>query len=143
MNKAFIVGRLTKDPEARTTPAGVSVCTLSVAVNRRFDREKTDFFTVIAWRGLADNCARYLVKGQKVAVSGEIQNRSFDGKDGIKRYVTEIIADDIEFLGRPTAAGSAGNTGYKDNASIPKEPEEDLFAYEIGGGEMFEAELPF
>ena len=78
-----------------------------------------------------------------MAVSGEIQNRSFDGKDGIKRYVTEIIADDIEFLGRPTAAGSAGNTGYKDNASIPKEPEEDLFAYEIGGGEMFEAELPF
>ena len=106
MNTAFIIGNLTKEPEAKTTPNGVSVATFTVAVARRFDREKTDFFNVVTWRGLADNCARYLVKGQKVAVTGELQTRSYDGKDGVKRYVTELIADNVEFLSKPTQKGT-------------------------------------
>lgn len=106
MNKAFIVGRLTKQPEHRTTQSGVSVATLSVAVTRRTNREEADFFTVIAWRGLADNCAKYLVKGQQVAVAGEIRTRSYEAKDGSKRYVTEIYADDIEFLAKPAGEGT-------------------------------------
>jgi len=104
MNKAFIVGRLTKQPEHRTTQSGVSVATLSVAVTRRTNREEADFFTVIAWRGLADNCAKYLVKGRQVAVAGEIRTRSYEAKDGSKRYVTELAADDIEFLAKPAGA---------------------------------------
>lgn len=106
MNTAFIIGNLTKEPEAKTTPNEVSVATFTVAVARRFDREKTDFFNVVTWRGLADNCARYLVKGQKVAVTGELQTRSYDGKDGVKRYVTELIADNVEFLSKPTQKGT-------------------------------------
>ena len=90
MNKVFIVGRLTRDPEHRTTPNGISVTTFSVAVTRRMNREEADFFNVVAWRGLADNCAKYLVKGQQIAVVGELRTRSYEAKDGTKRYVTEI-----------------------------------------------------
>jgi len=96
MNKVFIVGRLTKDPEHKTTPNGISVATFTVAVTRRMNREETDFLNVVTWRGLADNCGKYLVKGQQVAVVGEIRTRSYDAKDGTKRYVTEIQADDVE-----------------------------------------------
>ena len=71
------------------------------------NREVTDYFNIVAWRGLADTCARYLVKGQQVAVEGELQTRSYDGKDGVKRYVTEIVADNVEFLARPNGAAGA------------------------------------
>ena len=101
MNNVFLTGRLTADPEAKTTPNGVSVTTFRMAVNRRFNRDQADFFSVVTWRGLADNCAKFLTKGQMVSVNGELQNRSYDDKDGIKRYVTEIIADNVEFLSKP------------------------------------------
>ena len=107
MNKAFIVGRLTRPPEARTTPNGVSVTTFTVAVTRRMNREEADFLTIVTWRGLADNCAKYLVQGQQVAVVGEIRTRSYEAKDGSRRYVTEIQADDVEFLAKPGAGGNA------------------------------------
>lgn len=128
MNTAFIIGNLTKEPEAKTTPNGVSVATFTVAVARRFDREKTDFFNVVTWRGLADNCARYLVKGQKVAVTGELQTRSYDGKDGVKRYVTELIADNVEFLSKPTQKGATDSA------------DDGLFA---NPDELNDEELPF
>ncbi|MBE5784927.1 MAG: single-stranded DNA-binding protein [Clostridiales bacterium] len=102
MNKVFLIGNLTKDPDVRTTGGGTSVCTFTVAVDRRFKAQNgekvTDFFTIVAWRQLADLCGRYLAKGRKVSVVGELQNRSYDAKDGSKRYVTEIVADEIEFL---------------------------------------------
>ena len=102
MNKAFIIGNLTKDPELRTTQSGISVCSFNVAVSRRYKdangEKQVDFIPVIGWRGLAENCAKYLAKGRKVAVSGEIQTRSYDAQDGSKRYVTEIVAADVEFL---------------------------------------------
>lgn len=106
MNKVFVIGRLTKDPEKRMTPNGVSVATFSVAVPRRANREEADFFNVVAWRGLADICAKYLVKGQKAAVAGELRTRTYDAKDGSRRYVTEIQADDVEFLEKPGAGTS-------------------------------------
>lgn len=105
MNKVFIVGRLTRDPEHRTTPNGISVTTFSVAVTRRAGKE-SDFLNVVAWRGLADNCAKYLVKGQQAAVCGELRTRSYDAKDGSRRYVTEILAEDVEFLAKPKGAES-------------------------------------
>lgn len=102
MNKAFIIGNLTKDPELKTTQSGVSVCSFTVAVQRRYKdadgNRQADFIPVIVWRGLAENCSKYLAKGRKVAVSGEIQTRSYDAQDGSKRFVTELMASDVEFL---------------------------------------------
>ena len=125
MNKVFIVARLTKAPEHRATPNGVSVTTLSVAVTRRMNREQADFFSVIAWRGLADNCAKYLVKGQQVAVAGELRTRSYEANDGLKRYVTEIQADDIEFLAKPGAA-NASTDGFGGMQEVDYESEDEL-----------------
>ena len=115
MNKAFIVGRLTRPPEARTTPNGVSVTTFTVAVTRRMNREEADFLNIVTWRGLADNCAKYLVQGQQVAVVGEIRTRSYEAKDGSRRYITEIQADDVEFLAKPGVGGSS--QGYSNAGS--------------------------
>lgn len=98
MNKVILIGNLTKDPELTKTTSDVSVCKFSLAVSRRWGNTETDFFTVIAWRGQADNCAKYLRKGSKVAISGSIQTRSYDANDGTKRYVTEIVADEVQFL---------------------------------------------
>lgn len=103
MNKAILIGRLANDPETTTTSGGISKCTFRLAIPRRFinangDRE-TDFLTIIAWRTTADLCARYLAKGRQVAVEGTIQTRSYDAQDGTKRYVTEIIAESVQFLG--------------------------------------------
>ena len=101
MNKTFLIGNLTRDPELTQTPNGVSVCKISIAVNRNFTNANgerdTDFFNVVAWRALADNCGKYLSKGKKIAVCGNIQNRNYETDNG-KKFVTEIIADDIEFL---------------------------------------------
>lgn len=105
MNKVFIIGRLTKAPELKTTPGGISVAAFTVAVTRRAGKE-SDFLNVVTWRGLADNCAKYLVKGQQAAVCGELRTRSYDAKDGSRRYVTEIQAEDVEFLAKPKGAES-------------------------------------
>ena len=102
MNKLIIIGNLTKDPETRTTTSGVNVCSFTVAVSRRFagqdGERKTDFFRVNAWRGLADNCQKYLAKGKKAAVVGELQARTYTGNDGETRMSLEIMADEVEFL---------------------------------------------
>ena len=102
MNQVILIGNLTRDPELSTTPGGVSVCRFAVAVNRTYRNQdgsqETDFFNVVAWRAQADFCGKYLKKGRKVAVIGNIQNRSYDDKDGNKRYVTEIIANNVEFV---------------------------------------------
>ena len=97
MVKVFLIGNLTKDPELTTFQDGGSVCKMSVAVNRK-SQDKTDYFTVIAWRLLAENCSKFLGKGSKVAVCGELQNRSYETQSGEKRYVTEIIAEEVQFL---------------------------------------------
>lgn len=102
MNKVFLIGRLTKDPELTTTTSGVSVCKFSLAVDRKFknrDGEKeADFLPIIAWRELGDLCGKYLRKGKQCAVTGSIQIRSYDDRDGNRRYVTEIIAEEVQFL---------------------------------------------
>lgn len=106
MNQAILIGNLTRDPELSTTPSGVSVCRFSIAVNRTYKNadgtQETDFFNIVAWRGQADFCGKYLKKGRKIAVVGNIQNRSYDDKDGNKRTVTEIIANNVEFVGPRT-----------------------------------------
>lgn len=102
MNKVFLIGNLTRDPELSTTNSGIYVCRISIAVSRRFANadgsRETDFFNVVAWRSIAENCAKYLKKGSKIAVMGSIQNHSYEGNDGTKRYTTDITAEEIEFL---------------------------------------------
>ncbi len=110
MNKVFLIGRLTKNPEARTTTNGIHVTTFTLAVNRKANREQTDFISIVTWRGLADNCMNYLVQGQQAAVSGEMQTRSYQGTDGKTRYITEVVADDVEFLAKPQTQQTASST---------------------------------
>ena len=102
MNKAILVGRLTKDPELRYTPNSVATVSFTIAVNRNYKNASgnydADFIPVIAWRGLAETLSKYLKKGARVAVSGRIQTRSYDGNDGQKRYVTEVIAEDATVI---------------------------------------------
>lgn len=101
MNKVILLGRLTKDPELRTTPTGVSVCRFSVAVNRRFAKEgqqTADFINCVAWRQNAEFLAKYFTKGRMLAVVGTLQTRNYD-KDGQTHYVTEVIADEVYFAG--------------------------------------------
>ena len=102
MNKVFLIGNLTRDPELTETAGGVSVCHFSIAVNRSYtssDGERqTDFFNVTAWRGLADTVARYTKKGNKVAVSGSIQIRNYEDNQGARRTAVDVIAQDVEFL---------------------------------------------
>ena len=114
MNKALLVGNLTRDPELSTIPNGTAVCKFAIAVNRRFaDAEgnrQTDFFNIVCWRALGENCAKFLKKGSKVGIVGQIQNRTYE-QDGVKKYFTEIVADEVEFLSpRDGAAGTAGDS---------------------------------
>ncbi|MGN1221640.1 MAG: single-stranded DNA-binding protein [Christensenellales bacterium] len=103
MNKVILIGNLTKDPELTTTTSGISVCRFSLAVSRRFTNSEgereTDFINIVVWRNLADNCHKFLRKGSKAAVVGNLQTRSYDAQDGTKRYVTEVVAEEVEFVG--------------------------------------------
>ncbi len=109
MNKVILIGNLTRDPELSETPAGVAVCRFSVAVSRDYANSdgtrETDFFNITVWRRTAENCGKYLKKGNKVAIVGTLQNRSYEDKDGIKRNVTDIVASDVEFLTPKNAQG--------------------------------------
>ena len=112
MNKVYLIGNLTRDPEISTTTSGISVCRMSIAVGRRFTNaeggRETDFFNVTAWRGTADNCARFLKKGNKIAVSGSIQTRTYDKQDGTKGFSVDIVADEVEFLSSKNDGSSEG-----------------------------------
>ena len=106
MNKCILVGNLARDPELTTTSNGVAVCRFSIAVSRRYansDGEReTDFLNIVVWRNLGENCHKFLKKGSKVGIVGNIQSRSYDATDGTKRYVTEIVAEEVEFLSTKT-----------------------------------------
>ena len=142
MNKAFLIGNLTRDPELRTLPSGVSVCTFTIAINRKFVNQQgvreADFLNIVAWRQLGETCARYLSKGRKVGVTGSIQTRSYDAQDGSKRYVTEIIADSVEAVGGRDEA-AAGRP--RDNGPTP--PPEMPGVPSGGFTEVDDDELPF
>jgi single-strand DNA-binding protein len=119
MNKITLIGNLTRDPEVRSTPNGVTVCTFTIAVNRRFANSNgertTDFFRINAWRQLGETCARYLSKGRKVAVVGELQARTYEGKDGTTRMSLDISADEVEFLSPKSQDDGAGSSNSRGN----------------------------
>ena len=147
MNKAILIGNLANDPETRTTQSGIAQCTFRLAVQRRFANaqgvREADFLTIVCWRQTAELCARYLSKGRKVAVEGSIQTRSYDAQDGSKRYVTEIIADNVEFLSSRGEEG-ARPSGYEAPAPFTAAPKQEASA-PVGGGftEVDDDELPF
>lgn len=122
MNKAIIIGNLTREPEFRLTQTGVSVCSFTVAVNRRFadkdGQRAADYIPVIVWRGLADNCAQYLHRGSKVGVVGPMQTRSYEAQDGQKRFVTEVVADEVDFLTK-TASSDFGKATEAQDEGVP------------------------
>lgn len=123
MQKFMCIGRLTKDVELNTTNSGVSVAKFSIAVNRKFKDENgesvADFFNVVAWRGLGENIHKYCKKGSKVFIAGELQNRTWDKEDGTKAYITEIIANECEFL------DNKNNDSQTNNEQPKLEPIED------------------
>lgn len=111
MNKIILIGRLTKDPELSYTQGGKAVCKFTLAVDRPYNGEskEADFINIVVWNKAGENAAKYLVKGRQTAVEGRLQIRSYDGNDGKKRYVTEVVADRVEFIGS-TSAKQEGET---------------------------------
>ena len=123
MNKVVLIGRLTKNPELRFSPGtGTAISRFTIAVNRRKKEDGTqeaDFIPCVAWRKQAENLANYQKKGNQIAVTGRIQTRSYDGKDGIKRYVTEVIAEEVQFLDKVNreinqSSGADYDSGWSD-----------------------------
>ena len=119
MNRVFLIGRLSRDPDLRHTTSGMAVCQINVAVSRRATQgrdSETDFINVVVWDKQAENVARYLAKGRQVAVEGRIQTRSYDNNEGKRTYVTEVVANNVEFLGSAS-----------DNTRTQNVPEENPF----------------
>lgn len=141
MNKAIIVGNLTKDPEQRTTPNGTAVTSFTVAVNRRYKsqdgQQQTDFINCVAWRSTAEFIAKYFTKGSRIGIVGTIQTRTYDDQNGNKRYVTEVVVDEAEFV-----------TSKAQGAQKPTEQEsktaDELFGEDLADFQpLDDAELPF
>ena len=150
MNKVYLIGNLTRDPEMRSTSAGIPVCNFSIAVNRRFKnaqtgQQETDFFNIVAWRQLAELCGRYLAKGRKVAVFGSIQTRSYEAQDGSKRTAFDIVADEVEFLSSANA-GSAPSSDYHaavSPAPVRRQQAPSYAPADSGFTQVDDDELPF
>lgn len=116
-NKAFLIGNLTRDPELRYTTSGIPVARFTIAINRFGKKgsggernQDVDFINIVAWRRLAEICGEYLKKGQSVAIEGRLQIRTYDGRDGQKRTMTEVVADAMQMLGRKSSAASHPST---------------------------------
>lgn len=127
MNKVILCGNLTRDVELSTTNSGISVGRFTLAVQRAFANQdgerETDFINIIVWRGQAENCAKYLKKGSKALVAGELHIRSYEGDDGSKRYATEVVADKVEFVGQK--ASNDENSGEAVSPRQDLEPIDD------------------
>ena len=133
MNKVVLIGRLTKNPELRFTPGtGKAVSTFTIAVDRKFSKEKkeTDFIPIVVWGKQGESAANNLEKGRLVAISGRIQTRNYEGKDGIRRYVTEIVADEVQFLDYKSSSGNVANdnntASYDDGWNDPVEDDDEI-----------------
>ena len=128
MNKVILVGNLTADPELRKTTGDISVCSFRLAVQRKYTNlqgvREADFFSVTVWRQVADLCAKYLAKGRKVGVVGSLQVKQYEGKDGVKRTVTDIVADEVEFLSPFQADNAAQREPASENKFVEVKDDE-------------------
>lgn len=138
LNTSIIMGRLTADPELRTTSSGLSVTSFTVAVDRAYaksgEERQTDFINVVAWRGTADFVTRYFKKGQMIAVQGSIQTRNYEDKNGNKRTAVEVLADSVSFCGGKSESKPA------ENVSVAVPTESNYTALDV---EFDEGDLPF
>jgi len=135
LNKAMIIGNVTRDPELKNTPSGQSVVSFSVATNLVWNdqsgnqQKKTEFHNIIAWRKLAEICAKYLRKGSKVYIEGRLQTTDWTGNDGVKRYRTEIVADNMIMLdkssGQVSGTPGANSNNQEEVIEIPEEPSDE------------------
>jgi single-strand DNA-binding protein len=136
VNKVILVGNLGADPDMRYTPSGQGVCELRVATSESWNdkngqrQERTEWHRIVVWGKRAEVCSKYLSKGRQVYVEGRIQTRNYDDKDGNKRYITEIIANDVQFLG----GGKEGGGGGRGRDDQPPPPADGDFGYGGGGG---------
>ena len=148
LNKVILGGRLTSDPELKSTPSGISVCSFGIAVSRRYAKEgeqTTDFINVVAWRQTAEFISKYFNKGASICIVGSIQTRNYTANDGSKRYVTEVLADEAMFV---DSKAEADNSRFNNNvSSAPKyvpdsyaEPEAEQTGI---GDDDPDGELPF
>ncbi len=153
LNKAMIIGRLTQDPEIRNTPSGQTVASFGVATNLVWTdqsgqkQEKAEFHNIVAWRRLAEICGQYLKKGAKVYIEGRLQTRNWDGQDGVKRYRTEIVAENMIMLDSRGGGQGGGNFSAPapqsefEQPSQPSEPVIDTETPVSGGDDVAEEEI--
>lgn len=134
LNKIILIGRLTKDPELKYTPSGVAVANFTLAVDRTFtnqqEKRDADFIPIIVWRKQAENCAKYLTKGRLVAVEGRLQVRTYDTQGGQRRWVTEVVAENIQFMPDGKNINTYENTTNDSNDST------DSFSFSFGDNEI-------
>ncbi|MRG87967.1 single-stranded DNA-binding protein [Salinibacillus xinjiangensis] len=126
MNRVVLVGRLTKDPELRYTPNGVAVANFTVACNRPFSNQQgnreADFINCVVWRRTAENLANFMKKGSLIGVDGRIQTRSFDNQEGRRIFMTEVLAENIQFLeSKGSSQGGSGSSGFQTRQNPPQE----------------------
>lgn len=154
LNCAVIMGRLTADPELRTTANGISVTSFSVAVDRSYQRagaeRQTDFINVVAWRQTAEFVTRYFHKGSMIAVQGSIQTRNYTDKQGNKRTAVEIVADNVSFCGSKAETGTAGGQGFGAPAAPAQAAPQQAQSFSTASADAFSApddgeddDLPF
>lgn len=124
LNKVILMGRLTADPELKHTPSNVAVCTFSLAVNRRFNRNETDFIDIVTWRQQAEFVSKYFSKGQQMVVVGALQTRTWEDKNGNKRKSVEVVVDEVHFA---DSKRTAGNTS----------PREEALPFDFSAGNAF------
>ena len=124
LNKVFLLGNLTRDPELRHTPQGTSVASFSIAVNRNYKgndgefKKETSYFNIVVWGKIGENCAKYLSKGRPVLVEGRLQTRSYETQDGQKRNITEIVADNVQFLGSGSGRDYSDENSSSENEDV-------------------------
>ena len=163
MNKAILIGRLTRDPEVRYTSSNRAVCQFSIAVDRPFTNQQSgqreaDFINIVVWDKRAENVGKYMSKGRLVAVEGRIQTRNYDNNEGKKVYVTEVVADNVQFLESKNAVNTSNSSAFDnmpeppmekspydfgDNTSASVEVEKDPFASFGESIEISDNDLPF
>ena len=148
MNRVILIGRLTRDPDIRYTQSGKAFCRSTVAVDRRFSRaaqqegqQTADFIPVTCWDKLAEICGNNLTKGRRIGVEGRIQVRSYDGNDGQRKYATDVVADNVEFLDSKNAGGGMG--GYDAPAGSGAAPAAGGGAPDMMGPVVPDDEIPF
>ena len=127
MNKVILIGRLTKDPELRyAAGSGTAVCRFTVAINRQFKKDETDFINCVAFGKTGETITQYLTKGRQIAVTGSIRTGSYDAQDGTKRYTTDVVCDNVTFLGTKSGNSNFTNENYSVGDSVASAPTADV-----------------